>query len=465
MAESWVPCNWKNDKVLELAVLSFLQNCPFSQILHEDRGPPTAEDLDVCRCVTSFTNDVIRIRIKHQDDAGFILKIAPDSKKDDMTELLLPPERGQMEFEALTYFNTLVPGCAPCPLFYDKFNKILCMRELSDHQPLSGAVLSGQFSDIGARALGTALASLHAVTHTLTVGTDRLQELSQQFRARDSMMTLLRTYHFERPFDPSDSGRRCHPSVLRMLPEVFGDAAVMKAKEEVKRSFMNDLECLVHGDLHIESVLVNGSDIKIIDAEFTRVGPCAYDLGLLLATLLIVFHRYRHVVLVPQRPDLYNSQHTDDIADPDHIVKASDTVNVASTQSDTKDSCVSGGEKNGHGKLIKKGKKCQDVPKTQGDGGRENCFAEAVDCRDGNADENTADSHQVFNIEESLKTEDSDQGSGRRKPDANDADSGNHGSSNHDNLAAPDTDEAKVELEDQTDVRADDIIRKCSVLW
>eukprot|EP00916_Digyalum_oweni_P018080 GHVL01030378.1.p1 GENE.GHVL01030378.1~~GHVL01030378.1.p1 ORF type:complete len:154 (-),score=5.22 GHVL01030378.1:365-826(-) len=144
------------------------------------------------------------------------------------------------------------------------FLRPVCMRELSDHQPLSGAVLSGQFSDTGARALGTALASLHAVTHTLTVGTDRLQELSQQFRARDSMMTLLRTYHFERPFDPSDSGRRCHPSVLRMLPEVFGDAAVMKAKEEVKRSFMNDLECLVHGDLHIESVLVNGSDIKVL---------------------------------------------------------------------------------------------------------------------------------------------------------------------------------------------------------
>ena len=34
---------------------------------------------------------------------------------------------------------------------------------------------------------------------------------------------------------------------------------------------------------------------QIIDAEFTRVGPSAYDMGLLLATLLIVFHCYQHV--------------------------------------------------------------------------------------------------------------------------------------------------------------------------
>ena len=77
------------------------------------------------------------------------------------------------------------------------------------------------------------------------------------------MLTLIRTYHFERPFDPSDTGRRCHQSVLRMLPEVLGDAAVMAAKEETKRSFLNNLECLIHGDLHIGSLLINDCDIKV----------------------------------------------------------------------------------------------------------------------------------------------------------------------------------------------------------
>ena len=32
----------------------------------------------------------------------------------------------------------------------------------------------------------------------------------------------------------------------------------------------------------------------MVDAEFGRVGPCAYDMGLLLATLLLLYHRHRH---------------------------------------------------------------------------------------------------------------------------------------------------------------------------
>ena len=33
----------------------------------------------------------------------------------------------------------------------------------------------------------------------------------------------------------------------------------------------------------------------MVDAEFARVGPCAYDMGLLLATLLLLYHHHRHV--------------------------------------------------------------------------------------------------------------------------------------------------------------------------
>ena len=35
--------------------------------------------------------------------------------------------------------------------------------------------------------------------------------------------------------------------------------------------------------------------LQMVDAEFARVGPCAYDMGLLLATLLLLYHHHRHV--------------------------------------------------------------------------------------------------------------------------------------------------------------------------
>ena len=49
------------------------------------------------------------------------------------------------------------------------------------HQLLSDAVLNGQFSEDGARALGTTLARVHAATHIITVGSQELDDLRQQF--------------------------------------------------------------------------------------------------------------------------------------------------------------------------------------------------------------------------------------------------------------------------------------------
>ena len=57
----------------------------------------------------------------------------------------------------------------------------VCTLELMGHQLLSDAVLNGQFSEDGARALGTTLARVHAATHIITVGSQGLDDLRQQF--------------------------------------------------------------------------------------------------------------------------------------------------------------------------------------------------------------------------------------------------------------------------------------------
>ncbi|XP_076458173.1 uncharacterized protein LOC143291908 isoform X2 [Babylonia areolata] len=278
-------------------VLSVLQHCPFHTWLSQDEPKPGPDDVEVYGCLTSFTNHVIRIRVKQLRHLGFIVKMAPSAgcPQNLIQDVSLPEERGRTEHQAYFLFNNLLPGCTPTALFYDHRNRILCTQELIGHLPLSGAVLGGHFSEDGARALGTTLASLHSGTLRTAVGDQEFQNLTRQFPASDSMLALIRTWHFERPFNPEDTGRRCHHTVLRMLPDILKDPAVKAATAEAEESFTNDLECVIHGDLHIESVLVRGSDIKLVDAEFCRVGPCAYDLGLLLATLLAVFHRYRHV--------------------------------------------------------------------------------------------------------------------------------------------------------------------------
>ncbi len=75
------------------------------------------------------------------------------------------------------------------------------------------------------------------------------------------------------------------------MAEMRGDAAWRLAVQELKWAFMTRAEALLHGDLHTGSVMVSpagpGEDVRVIDPEFAFYGPMGFDVGALLANLLL----------------------------------------------------------------------------------------------------------------------------------------------------------------------------------
>ncbi|MCH2208382.1 MAG: phosphotransferase [Lentisphaerales bacterium] len=43
---------------------------------------------------------------------------------------------------------------------------------------------------------------------------------------------------------------------------------------------------LIHGDLHTGSIMINEQDTRVIDPEFSFIGPMAYDLVALIQNLV-----------------------------------------------------------------------------------------------------------------------------------------------------------------------------------
>jgi 5-methylthioribose kinase len=52
--------------------------------------------------------------------------------------------------------------------------------------------------------------------------------------------------------------------------------------------FMKKGQCLVHGDLHTSNVLISESNLKVIDMEYTFMGPFSADMGYFLANFIFV---------------------------------------------------------------------------------------------------------------------------------------------------------------------------------
>ena len=50
---------------------------------------------------------------------------------------------------------------------------------------------------------------------------------------------------------------------------------------------MNNAQALIHGDLHSGSIFINHDGIKVLDPEFAFYGPIGYDIGNVIAHLVI----------------------------------------------------------------------------------------------------------------------------------------------------------------------------------
>ena len=57
------------------------------------------------------------------------------------------------------------------------------------------------------------------------------------------------------------------------------DSQLKVAVAEMKYAFMNHSEALLHGDLHIGSIMANNEETYVIDPEFAFFGPIGFDVG------------------------------------------------------------------------------------------------------------------------------------------------------------------------------------------
>jgi 5-methylthioribose kinase len=61
------------------------------------------------------------------------------------------------------------------------------------------------------------------------------------------------------------------------------------AISRLKLKFMASPEALLHGDLHTGSIMVTVSETRVIDPEFAFYGPMGFDVGAVLANLLMAY--------------------------------------------------------------------------------------------------------------------------------------------------------------------------------
>lgn len=197
----------------------------------------------------------------------------------------LTRERMRFETQALLLYNELVPGQVPEVYDHDGEMSLVAMEYLGKHEimrkPLVGRKRFPRFAD----HISTFLARTLFFTSDLYLTGPEKKALQAKYNNPD-LCKIQEDFVFSNPYMESKENN-WNPEIDAEVQAVRKNGPLKLAIAEVKESYMTHAEALIHGDLHTGSIMLNEADTRIIDPEFAFFGPMGYDLGALMANLIL----------------------------------------------------------------------------------------------------------------------------------------------------------------------------------
>lgn len=210
----------------------------------------------------------------------------------------LTRERMRFEIQALVKQKELCPELIPDIYYSSVEMSVVIMENLSDKKILRGQIIEGKTFPNLADHMSTFLAN------TLYYSSDLyLSSLEKKAAVADfinpELCNLTEEFVFTNAYEPHDTNSYNEALTQADIDFIQHDGALKIAVAEMKYKFMNNAEALLHGDLHIGSLMTNEMETTVIDPEFAFYGPMGFDIGAFIGNLFMSYfsHEYRQELL------------------------------------------------------------------------------------------------------------------------------------------------------------------------
>ena len=230
-------------------------------------------------------------RVKN-NKKSVIIKQAGVHTRSNSSGRILDINRNKREAEILTYYGKKFPKLAPKIFYIDETMKLFIMEDLKDCIILRDALIKGKIlyhlpEQITDFIIETTLSTADFFTDAFSKKNEvikytnkELCKISEELVFTEPFFNLLKENVFS---------KRLKKYVEK---EFYKNKKLQFEAAKLKYEFMNNPQALIHGDLHTGSIFTNDKYIKVMDCEFAFYGPIGYDLGTLIANLILsyVYH-------------------------------------------------------------------------------------------------------------------------------------------------------------------------------
>jgi 5-methylthioribose kinase len=201
----------------------------------------------------------------------------------------LPLSRSHYEHLALQHYARVAPGLAPEVHHYDADLALIVMEHLTPHQVVRKGLVQG----LAYPRLAADVADFLAATlfHGSALGASAAQHKATMaaFAGNHELCRITEELVFTDPYREAPLNRWTRPHLDGLVAALRTDAPLKAAAQARKHQFITSAQALIHGDLHTGSIMATAESTKVIDPEFAFVGPMGFDVGAILANLLLAY--------------------------------------------------------------------------------------------------------------------------------------------------------------------------------
>ncbi|MHC4051334.1 S-methyl-5-thioribose kinase [Bradyrhizobium sp. 25ACV] len=201
----------------------------------------------------------------------------------------LPLSRAHYEYLALSRQAQLAPGLVPALLHHNEALALTVMELLEPHIIMRKGLVAGTQYPGFVGDITTFMARTLFFTSDLALSAAEKKEGIAAFAGNHALCKITEDLIFTDPYRIAEQNRWTAPYLDALAASLRDDMKLHVAISRLKLKFMASPEALLHGDLHTGSIMVTDNQTRVIDPEFAFYGPMGFDVGAVLANLLMAY--------------------------------------------------------------------------------------------------------------------------------------------------------------------------------
>lgn len=194
-------------------------------------------------------------------------------------------DRARIEREALIIQHQLCPELVPAVYGGDDELAVTVMEDLSGYTIMRQGLIQGSTYERFAEHIGSFIATTLFYTSDLGMNQQEKKLQSSKFINPD-LCKITEDLIFEDPYRDAENNNFTE-DIREEAEKLWHDQALHLEVALLREKFLTHGEALLHGDLHTGSIFVTADSTKIIDPEFAYYGPMGFDIGAVIANLLL----------------------------------------------------------------------------------------------------------------------------------------------------------------------------------